>query len=384
MARRRMPVCVTYSDASGSRDDGERRGGKPTFYRPDTMAEAEPSFDALGPYVDGDEYEEVAAESTTCEHVHWDDFRLSPARSWDEVRWVAFRTRLSREELVGRFGPKIGGAVPLDETTAPEGELHAGDSDAPRRAEVWEIWDKPRREVVFLATGAKAALLDAVEDPLGLADFFPVPRPLYSVPATDSLTPYPEFLVYEDQARELDEVTRRIMALTKALKLRGIYDSAQPEIARLLTADDNQMIPSEHFMSMIERGGLDKAVQFAPVETIAAVLSQLYANREQIKQAIYELTGLADILRGSTRPSETATAQSIKARWGSLRLQDRQREVQRLIRDLFRLQAEVVAEKFGADTLAEMTGLPVDETLTEFLRAGPARGFPHNGPQLTQ
>ena len=290
MARRRMPVCVTYSDASGSRDDGERRGGKPTFYRPDTMAEAEPSFDALGPYVDGDEYEEVAAESTTCEHVHWDDFRLSPARSWDEVRWVAFRTRLSREELVGRFGPKIGGAVPLDETTAPEGELHAGDSDAPRRAEVWEIWDKPRREVVFLATGAKAALLDAVEDPLGLADFFPVPRPLYSVPATDSLTPYPEFLVYEDQARELDEVTRRIMALTKALKLRGIYDSAQPEIARLLTADDNQMIPSEHFMSMIERGGLDKAVQFAPVETIAAVLSQLYANREQIKQAIYDPT----------------------------------------------------------------------------------------------
>ena len=55
--------------------------------------------------------------------------------------------------------------------------------------------------------------------------------------------------------------------------------------------------------------------------------------------------------------SETATAQQIKGQWGSLRLQRRQRDVQRFARDMLRLSVEVMAERFSPETLTMMTGL---------------------------
>jgi hypothetical protein len=375
-AHERVPVYLFYDEARPGADHPDDEGAA-EYWRQDTLEEVpEPKFDASGPYAEGAPYEAIACDDVTCEAVHWDDFRISPARAWDEVRWIAFRSRLTREDLVDTFGAEVGEAVPVEESPSGLSEDRAGDAaEAVKRAEVWEIWDKASRTVLYIAPAHGDAPLRIDEDPLRLIDFFPVPRPIYGVPATGTLVPYPEYLVYEDQARELNEITRRIDVLTRALKLRGIYDAAQPEIAQLLTADDNTMIPSENFLALAERGGLDKAVQFAPVEAIAAVLSQLYRNREQVKQTIYEITGLADILRGATHASETATAQSIKARWGSLRLQDRQREVQRLIRDLFRLKAEVIAEKFGAETIEMITGVRLDHEMLDLLRADGPRGF---------
>ncbi len=364
----RVPCLVTYQPAGPGADDFARRGGEPVYLRADTRdVVADPEFDGQGPFV-ADAGEQVAAEAVTCEAVHWDDFRVDPARSWDEVRWVAFRAHLTRAELVDAFGPERGAAVPIV----------AAEADGPARgnhAEVWEVWDRESRTVIFVAPAYAGGVLRVEDDPLGLAGFFPCPRPLYAIATSGSLVPYPEYLVYEDQARELNEVTRRIEVLTKALKLRGIYDAAQPEIAELLSADDNKMIPSENFLALAERGGLDKAVQFAPVEMVAAVLAQLHQSRDRIKQTIYEITGLADILRGATQASETATAQSIKARWGSARLAERQREVQRLIRDVFRLQAEVIAERFSAETLRAMTGVAVDDAVLAVLRSDGLRGF---------
>jgi len=88
------------------------------------------------------------------------------------------------------------------------------------------------------------------------------------------------------------------------------------------------------------------------------VLNQLYAAREQCKQVIYEVTGISDIIRGSTVASETATAQSIKSQWGTMRLKRTQGEVQRYCRDLLRLMLEIAATKFSEQTWVEMTSLP--------------------------
>jgi len=88
------------------------------------------------------------------------------------------------------------------------------------------------------------------------------------------------------------------------------------------------------------------------------VLNQLYAAREQCKQVIYEVTGISDIIRGSTVASETATAQSIKSQWGTMRLKRNQGEVQRYCRDLLRLMLEIAATKFSEKTWVEMTSLP--------------------------
>jgi hypothetical protein len=73
---------------------------------------------------------------------------------------------------------------------------------------------------------------------------------------------------------------------------------------------------------------------------------------------IFEIMGLADIMRGASQASETLGAQEIKQAWGGLRLKRTQKEVQRYARDLFRMMLEIAATKFTEETWAKMTGLP--------------------------
>jgi hypothetical protein len=94
-----------------------------------------------------------------------------------------------------------------------------------------------------------------------------------------------------------------------------------------------------------------------PIDKLQAALASLYEAREQIKQTIYEICGIGDILRGVTDPNETKGAQVLKSQWGSLRLQRLQREVQRMVRDVLRLKSEVIAERFSQPTLQTITNM---------------------------
>jgi hypothetical protein len=310
-------------------------------------------------------------ETVECEVVQWDRFSMSPARSWEEVRWVAFAHRMTRKDLVDNFGA-IGKDVNLNLSDAEAEQPSDEIAHAFKRAAVWEIWDKDNKEVVWIADDHDEPL-DQEDDPLELETFFPIPRPLYSIPG-DTMVPIPEYTIYEGQAKELDGITKRIKALTKALRVRGLYDGSVEELSTLLTAADETMIPVQGFV-LAEKDGLSRAVQFMPLAEIAGVLVQLYQTREQTKNTIFEIIGISDILRGASKASETATAQNIKAQFGNLRLGSRQREVQRFARDLFRLKAEIMAEKFAPETLEKMTGKPISEEMLAIMQSDSTRGF---------
>lgn len=345
------------------------RGIARVRYEPVFVAHPEPDGDEDG----NEEYEpestpqdEIATERACIEHVQWDDFRCEPCRNWQDVTWVAFRLFLTRQELVDRFG-EIGESVPCDHSsresvTGTPNSPNNSDRDEENRGKVWEIWDKTTRRVVFIApeadnTGESGLVLMEQEDPLSLTGFFPLPQPLYTTEDPSSLIPVPDYEVYAILAGDLDRTTRRIIHLTKALRVAGIYDASLPELQNLYGAGDAMLEPAQNVMALIERGGLDKAIWFAPLEPIIVALRDLYQHREVIKQSIYEITGVSDIMRGQTAASETATAQQIKGQWGSLRLQRRQRDVQRFARDLLRLLVEIMAERFAPETLSMMTGL---------------------------
>ena len=95
-----------------------------------------------------------------------------------------------------------------------------------------------------------------------------------------------------------------------------------------------------------------------PIEQLVNVLIQLYQARNKCKQIIYEITGISDIMRGSTNANETLGAQEIKKSFGTLRLKRLQSEVQRYARDLLRMMLEIAASKFSTETWQKMTGLP--------------------------
>jgi hypothetical protein len=300
--------------------------------------------------------DEVVHEEANCEHVQWKDFRHGPGNTWEDVPWVAFQLKLTRDQIK-KLNDKLAQSIELDahiDGYKDDGETPA---DLFKRATVWEIWDKEGGEVIFIAESYKEDALVRDKDPLGLNGFFPIPRPAYAIECTDSLTPVIPYSTYRDQAEELERVSRRINALVEALKAKGVYDGRMTELPRLSEADDNELIAVESAANYLDGAGLEKAIAWWPIETISRVLKELYLQREQIKQTIYEITGLSDILRGQTDPNETLGAQELKAQTGSMRVQTKQAEIQRFARDLFRLKAEIIATKFSWETITTMTGI---------------------------
>lgn len=307
------------------------------------------------PYVADDE---LAYEEVLCEHVPWKHFRRGPGRVWSDVPWIAFELFLTRDQLVA-LAPKVGNKVNLD--CAISGADDKKDGDNPpeifKRARVWEIWDKDTRKVIFIAESHKEGPIREEDDPLGLTEFYPIPRPLTAIRTSDSLIPVVPYEIYKDQAEELERVSQRIMALTESLKARGVYDSRAKEIEQLADADDNTLIGIENVATFADGSKLQDKIHYWPLEVIIATLEKLYLARDQIKQTIYEITGIADILRGQTDPDETLGAQELKSEWGSLRIQKRQKDVERYARDLFDIKTEIIAKKFQWQTIQIMTGI---------------------------
>lgn len=300
--------------------------------------------------------EQVVDESAPVEHVMWKRFRRGPGKTWSEVTWIGFEHEMPYDQLVSKFGKEIADKLPLSKL---EGGNY-GDKDVrnlQRTSCVIEIWDKTTKKAMFFSEGYKAGPLLEAHDPLNLSGFFPVPRPIYAIEDATTLVPGVLYKKYEAQAKELNRITLRINKVINALKVRGAYSAHLSEVRNIIEADDNTMVAIENASEIANMGGLDKAIWLMPVDRLVQVLAELYKGRSATLQTIYEITGLGDVMRGVSNPHETLGAQKIKSQWGSLRLQRLQREIQRFIRDLIRMKAEIIAEHFSYQTLAAMTGV---------------------------
>lgn len=318
----------------------------------------------------------VVSRHVTWEPVIWDDLRLGPAKRWPDMPWVAFQWLYTRDELEG-LNEGLAWKVDLDATvdgaTNDKGTLNP---DTFKRARVWEVWDRSKRKIYWLAEGYDQGPLKVEDDPYRLRGFFPMPKPLYAIKTTDSMVPICPFVVWQAQQLEMNSLTRRIGALINVIKWRGIYAGEfETAVNAMKILDEGEMAPAPQSARMLSEGGIEKAFWIMPIEKAVEVLKQLYESREVCKQVIYELTGVADILRGSTKANETLGAQKLKAEWGSLRLQSAQRDVQIHARDLMRLTADLMAEHFPPQELQAMTGIELTEPQYKLLKSDLAREF---------
>lgn len=297
--------------------------------------------------------EVITGQKIYCEHVYYKDFLASPAKSWLMVWWVAFRHVMTRDDLANQ-GFDDADTVPLN--WVPDGYKATDCPEELKRAEIWEVWHKAKRERLWIVKG-HPTILRRDADPYQLQEFWPMPEPIQALVTNGSYIPVSIIKSYIDQADELDAVTNRISRLTDALKRRGVYDASVKELKRLARAQDNEYIPADNYAAFVQSGGLKGAFQTEDLKPIADVLMGLYEQRDRLIQAIYETTGVSDIMRGMSQASETATAQQLKANFGSSRMRDMQQDVQRWVRDALRIQAEMICEHFEPDILMQMTGI---------------------------
>jgi hypothetical protein len=310
---------------------------------------------------------QVVYEEAATEYVHWSDFMTSAARIWPDVRWVSFRALMTREQGRERFGKKFD-KVPLNWTPNGNQRDSATSSDENQlynRAPIYEIWHKGKKEVVWWCPDYDAGLLDKQPDPLGLRGFFPCPRPLSFAGTNSDIIPIPEYDLYRDQADEIDRLTTRINLLISAIRAAGVYDQANPELQQFLAQAENTMTPIKNWKAFAESGGLKGALDFLPIEPMVKAIAELANARERIKQELYEVTGIGDIVRGASDPNETATAQRIKSNFASIRLDNKRSRVARFTIETLSIMTEIIAEHFSPETLKLMTGLKLPDTPEE-------------------
>ena len=305
------------------------------------------------------------------EHLDREDFVHEPCRKWSECGWVARRAYLSREDGVERFGDAFYSAQ-LDAMGQDREDNY---KPKEKKAQVWEIWSKKDRAVFWVTEGVDE-VLDQSEPMFEVKGFFPCPKPAYGTVERGTLKPIPDYVYYRDQIDEINELTARISALAESLRLKGFYSAGASEVGEAVQTamanTDNKaiLVPISAF-AQLGGGNAKDAIVWLPVGDVAQVIASCVELRRQLIDDVYQITGLSDIMRGSTDPRETKGAQDLKAQYGSIRVRERQGEMVRIALDLLRIKAEIYAEKADIGTLVEMSGmskLPTAALVQEAMR----------------
>ena len=256
---------------------------------------------------------------------------------WEDVTWIARRTCLDLKETAANFSADIVEYL----------EARFGDA---ARITVYEIWDKISKCIYFLSPEYPYDFLDVYEDTLHLSGFFPCPKPIMATLTNDGIIPVPDYVEIKTLLDELDGVNNRMRLTMQALKVSGCYDNGFPELANILDKDVTLVSLSE-FDKLKEAGGIKGVIDFAPIGQYVEALQTLATRRQTLIDSIYEITGVSDIMRGSSKAGETATAVTKKTNFGTLRNQDRQNDMQRFLKDLLRIKAEIICEQFSPQFL---------------------------------
>jgi hypothetical protein len=303
-----------------------------------------------------EDQERIEYECAPVDYVYWRDFGHTIARTWEEVTAVWRKVYMSRPALVERFGEELGGQIPLD--TKPDNTKTYNEKmgEGASEACIYEIWDKTSGEVIWLSK-SMSKILDVRPDPLKLENFWPCPKPLYATLTSDKLEPIPDFVLYQDQARQLDTLADRIDGFIQALKVRGVYDASEPSLARLFSeGENNTLIPVKNWNAFAEKQGMAGAINLVDIQPIAAALTMAYQAMEQVKGQIYEIMGIADIQRGQTDPNETLGAQIIKSNNAAGRLKTMQHAVVDFATELLSIKAQIICNHFTDDTIVKISG----------------------------
>jgi hypothetical protein len=295
------------------------------------------------------EEEQVTDEWVDILYTHWKDIKWSPARTYEELRWKAYRSYLDEEALIKRFGEEVAEDIPMGakgKFSPSDTDSKDGEEQANPQAEVWEIWSKTDKKVYWYVEGY-SKILEVEDDPLELDQFWPDPPPMIANATTSKWMPRSDYAIAQDLYTQINELETRISMLTRACKLVGVYDKKQEGIKRVFNeAIENDLIPVDNWAAFAEAGGVKGVIDWIPIDMVAEVINQLSLKQESKIQQLYEVTGMSDILRGAAQKYEAAATSKAKDKFASIRVQALQDEFARFAGDLQAIKLEIMQKHF--------------------------------------
>ena len=301
-----------------------------------------PKFKKASLVQNGNETVFDVLESETIEtiYIRPEDFiaDVEKVNVWEDVSWFARKIEMSRGEIIAQFGKELSSFLPPSKDASADAIT------------VYEIWDKTDRQILYLTKECDSRFLKVRKNAADITGFFAMPKPLFSTLTNDGLIVVPDYVQLKPLLNELQGITSRMQLTMQAIKVSGAYDNSFPELANILNKEVTLVAVSD-FDRLKENGGLKGIMDFAPIEQYVNALQALALRRQDIIDQIYEMTGVSDIMRGTSDKTETATAVTKKTNFGTLRNQDRQNELLRFITDLLTIKAEMICECFSAEHL---------------------------------
>lgn len=312
------------------------------------------------------EEEFVESESIVADLVNPCDLFMDPKKTVEEIKWIARRLKLTREDFKKKF-PDIDEdnysfSAPADESDADKADTKAkddkrlpADNDI---CEVYEIWDKKSKKIYFYCP----TIDNGTDELLGVMDYpcdidFPCPLPLmYDEYPNTIFTPsrHSQFL---EQYKQVDATTESMNKIIPTLWVNGFYAKDLVGLDKAFTKDNaNAMvgikIPAELLAKFPNATLKDFVVIFDRAAQVST-LTSLYEVREKLINDIQRGLGVIGLMEGQTNVQEGVQTNKIKGSFGTLWIQEDQKCVAEFVVRFFTLYLSMAAQMFEPETLIQ-------------------------------
>lgn len=344
----------------------------PMFMTPDGQPVSEPLFDEFGaPYMLSGQQIEVENEEVYFEAgVYAALYTDADALRWNQVEDIAFQNNYSYREFIKKFGKEALG-------TLKQGDVVKYKNGDP--ITVYEYHCKPERIVKWFADDStdfitpvlyrEASLQEGQEvepgqdseaeeeDIFQLSGFFPCTKPLLINCSTTSFWPTPEFFQLYDILDDINQIVKRMILLTKAIRIRFFFDSSIPVLQQLIgeTGEGGGIgVPNLEQALISGKGDLRNLVAYFPVDVMTTGLGNMYVAYDQRLNMYYQLTGMSELIRGQTSDVEkTFGERQLEGKFAMNRFEPFQRLVQEWIKENYELGLEMALKLFSDKSLDE-------------------------------
>jgi hypothetical protein len=298
-------------------------------------------------------------QSIHIERVPWNEFAIDPKNNFKDVKWVARRFFLNKGEFRKNFPDAtiekahfMDFKMLLDQDEDPT--LYNLEYTDDYFIDIWEYWDKDERKVYYLSERYDDEVIKTVKhEKSDFDDFFPTSNPLVSIKNGFSMIPRSEYWTYYHELAELSEISFRKSNLIRSIEAKSFTDSTNIDLVEKLAKAQEGYVVAVDNLNM--QDGKNPII-YIDNESKQKVVASLNEESHTSMKNIYEITGLSEVMR-QVSSEETATNARLRSKFGSARLQLRQRNVNNYILKTYEVALNLICRHFEWDTIEEITSI---------------------------
>jgi hypothetical protein len=215
---------------------------------------------------------------------------------------------------------------------------------------VYEIWDKWDRKVYIFHPSYKK-ILATYDYPYDID--FPCAKPLSYDEFTDSTIPVSRHAQYIEQYKAVDQINRKITRIKDSLRVAGGYDASIADFGKMFDADNDNSLIGLKNVEKLEGKGIESSIWMLPQDNIVKALEALKVVRDEYISDIQKGLGIYDVLEGETQAQDAYGTNRLKGSFGTMRLQDDQKDAIYFVQDTIRIACDIICQTF--ETLSLLT-----------------------------